>query len=565
MSKISIFDALEQNILTYNGCLTNGTAGGTYAKNVDMFGLIGGKLSGLMGSKVKGLRSLDPENDIEKEALALMVEAFQEDALLGTKNFFRTRNCRRYGGGIGIKRVTPLFVKWMTDNDHIDIVVKNLSNYVRFGYWKDIVNMYRIDTLKPYVVQFITQVIASPEVAYKTYPGFVDMSDVGIQRLMKFLPRQNMGSGKNKGGDKGVPGLALDLVKALSMSYPELDPQKNGGKSFDKLWRKFLADVDRSGWIVERDMCANKWNQIAAHGFQKIPSKALQRYGNAWVRHLNPELELFNAKVEKGEVKGPNANGLWPFEFKLLFKQHKGTPMYDTLVHQWNQMPQHLRTNGVRALNVIDGSGSMTSWGYYSAQKQDRSACDALAKKGIAPIDVAAFTAMFAAEQVEEPWRNQICTFSNRPQFFKVDGDPMNRFKQIRQHTEIANTNIIAVHQLIIERGLKHSLRDDQMINLMVIYSDMEFDSAGGREYKSAHDKAKELYRRAGYTMPVVVYWNINSYDKNLPVKADEKGTVLCSGPNPSVLEFLSTAQLVSPEALMLEVLNNEVYDSVVV
>lgn len=76
-------------------------------------------------------------------------------------------------------------------------------------------------------------------------------------------------------------------------------------------------------------------------------------------------------------------------------------------------------------------------------------------------------------------------------------------------------------------------------------------------------ENAKAKFERAGYKLPDVVFWNVDSRQNNTPVRHDERGVALVSGLTPNIFRQVLGADIVSPEAMMLEVLNSEKYDFV--
>jgi hypothetical protein len=75
----------------------------------------------------------------------------------------------------------------------------------------------------------------------------------------------------------------------------------------------------------------------------------------------------------------------------------------------------------------------------------------------------------------------------------------------------------------------------------------------------------EKMYAEAGYKMPKVVYWNIQSRQDNFPVHFDKVGTCLVSGFSPSLLTNLLSGKDMSPLSMMLTVVNSERYSVVTV
>ena len=79
------------------------------------------------------------------------------------------------------------------------------------------------------------------------------------------------------------------------------------------------------------------------------------------------------------------------------------------------------------------------------------------------------------------PDHNTYLTFSERPQL--VDLDPGKTLRDKLQialsHAEVANTNVEAAFQLILDTAVKHHLSQEELPQTLLILSDMEFDRCG--------------------------------------------------------------------------------------
>jgi hypothetical protein len=69
-------------------------------------------------------------------------------------------------------------------------------------------------------------------------------------------------------------------------------------------------------------------------------------------------------------------------------------------------------------------------------------------------------------------------------------------------------------------------------------------------------------YADAGYSMPNIVFWNLNAHD-NVPAKFNENGVALVSGFSPAIVKGVLAADLddFTPEAIMLKTIMSERYD----
>ena len=70
------------------------------------------------------------------------------------------------------------------------------------------------------------------------------------------------------------------------------------------------------------------------------------------------------------------------------------------------------------------------------------------------------------------------------------------------------------------------------------------------------------MYRKAGYEMPELVFWNVNA-SANMPIQADDTGTCLVSGCSPAILKTVLSGKTVSPIDVMMDSLYVERYDPI--
>lgn len=150
------------------------------------------------------------------------------------------------------------------------------------------------------------------------------------------------------------------------------------------------------------------------------------------------------------------------------------------------------------------------------------------------------------------------------------------------------NTDLHAAFSLILQRALDAKIRQDQMIETLFIFSDMQFDSAcysygtgsgssdsywGNRSWGARHvtnyTVAQEEFERNGYKLPKVVFWNLRGYglgeSASVPVTHTEEGTALVSGFSGQLLKlFMDGVQELEsfdPFNIMKEAIGKEKYN----
>ncbi len=87
----------------------------------------------------------------------------------------------------------------------------------------------------------------------------------------------------------------------------------------------------------------------------------------------------------------------------------------------------------------------------------------------------------------------------------------------------------------------------------------MEFDACTRNSSLSNFEQAKQLYKAHSYRLLQVVFWNIQSYNKQQPVKMNEQGCALVSGCTSNVFSQVTGGEM-EPYKNILNVLMSERY-----
>jgi hypothetical protein len=104
----------------------------------------------------------------------------------------------------------------------------------------------------------------------------------------------------------------------------------------------------------------------------------------------------------------------------------------------------------------------------------------------------------------------------------------------------------------------------------ILIVSDMEFDSCAtcgeSKGWYSFNRPDQRLfaviakkYEDAGYKLPRLIFWNVNSRTGTIPVKENELGVALVSGFSTNICKMVMSGKT-DPYECLLETLNSERY-----
>lgn len=291
-------------------------------------------------------------------------------------------------------------------------------------------------------------------------------------------------------------------------------------------YRKTVREIRKKIKTVEEKMSAKKWEEI---DYSHVPSQASRIYKDAFKKHDGERYSTFVGKAVKGEVK-INASTLYPYQIYKSVESNYS----ETLEALWNQLPDY--TQGKNALVVADVSGSMSG----------------------DPMSVAVSLALYFAERNQGQFKDHFITFSNNPKLQRVVGSNLrDKMNSIERAEWGYSTDIEKVFEMILYTAQANMVKAEEMPSTIYIISDMQFNGCtvwGDTAYQSFEKK----YKAAGYEMPSIVFWQVNSTSANLPTPKNQKGVALVSGFSPVI--FKMAVENKDPEQVMMDTINSERY-----
>lgn len=408
-------------------------------------------------------------------------------------------------GGAGERQTGIDIMTYMADN-HTDVMRKNLHLIPEYGRWSDVLPL--LDTkLSDETLSLISKALEG-----------------GDALCAKWLPR---GNGKNTNNKRWAK---------IIRNFLKLDP---------KSYRKLIVNLSDT---VEQKMCSNEFSEI---NYSHVPSKAMSDYMKAFGRRDYERFSKFLDSVSKGEAT-INSGAIYPYDVtkNMRYGDKSGADV------QWNSLPNYMEDNVERVIPMVDVSGSMN--------------CPAGKTNSVTCLDIAISLGLYISERNEGAFKDAFLTFSERPELQITKGKLSERYSQMNSSDWGMNTNLTSAFTTMLDSAVKNNVPTNEMPTVILILSDMEFDSCASRGYSlSAMEMIKEKYETAGYTMPKVTFWNINSRnDKNKPAQHNDKGVALVSGFSPAILKTLLSGVFVpelTPYEMMMEVLNDDRYTPVTV
>ena len=148
-----------------------------------------------------------------------------------------------------------------------------------------------------------------------------------------------------------------------------------------------------------------------------------------------------------------------------------------------------------------------------------------------------------------------------QPEIVQVRGTLSEKIKQMAYAKWEMNTNLHAAFDQLLQIAVRGKALQEDMPEVLLLLSDMQFDRCTRYDDRAVEMIARK-YSQAGYTMPKIVFWNLNSGYGNSPVTFDSRGTAHISGFSPSIMKSVLANDLedFTPYNVMLKTLMQDRY-----
>lgn len=313
-----------------------------------------------------------------------------------------------------------------------------------------------------------------------------------------------------------------------------------------KFYRKSLVEMTK---VVETNMCAKDWDSI---NFSHVPSVAASRYKKAFNRNT-PMYAAYVASLVKGDNPQVKVNAGAVFPYDVLKGRIGGYTKFDKteldlVQKQWEALPNFVGDANILPLVDVSGSMSCPAGGHGS-------------KSGVTCMEVAVSLGLYLADKNEGKFKDTFLTFSDKPELLNLKGNINQKIDQMVKSNWDMSTNLHKAFAKILDVAVQGGVPQEEMPDMVLILSDMQFNQCVKHD-DSAMQMIARKYTEAGYTLPKVVFWNLNAAYGNAPVKFDTSGTALVSGFSPSVVKPLLAGDLetFTPESVMLKTIMDDRY-----
>ncbi|AGF85538.1 hypothetical protein QJ854_gp244 [Moumouvirus goulette] len=454
---------------------------------------------------------------------------WKEDSEIAIRLLLNLRDIR---SGKGEKLIPIAIILYLKLNIETSVYESILHEYIKYGCWKDLLKIIEIDSYISSEYKISTSTGIEVKLFSEQLKEDINLlkssqqdKKSAISLCAKWAPSEY--SHYNK---KSLS-VANDIMYSLGMKPKE--------------YRKMLTNLREHLIILENLMSTQQFDKI---DFSKLPSVAIKKMNNAFIRDSNSNGKFSDARLQlknnyqkylsllqKGETK-VNVKGIHPHELVHEYlSSHKET---DTLIEaQWNTIRQQVLSSGAfnNVTAVVDVSGSMAGQ----------------------PMDVSIALGILVSECTQGPYHGQVITFHEKPSWHILTGSSLrDQVKSLIKAKWGGNTNMKSVFDLILKKAIDAKLKPNEMIKTLFIFTDMQFDNCSNDPWMTTFEYAKKQFNDHGYQIPNIVCWNLRtSSNKTLPVQHNEQGYAMLSGFSPELLKCIMNAENYNPFSIMMKVL----------
>ena len=462
------------------------------------------------GSLSKNTESFHGQTE---SALDLFQMAWLEDEYKAMQLSLWLRDCR---GGQGRRQSFRDIITWIAKN-YPEWIKANIHLIPQVGRWDDLIPLFET-SCEAYAISL-----------------WVDAIIQGNGLAAKWAPRQN----------KQHHEAFLSMRKASGLNVKE--------------YRKLLSSNTK---VIESQMSENAWGDIA---YNHVPSVAMHKLVNTFVRHDNLRFGAWSKSLsDPNSVNKINASVLYPHDCiktmraELSNKLHCGfytwsssrgdaNDVYensDIANAQFAALPNYMEKSNARIMAICDFSGSMD----VPIDANDMGS----GKSPIHRIDVAMGLGLYCSDRIGKgnPFYRMFMPFSTEARLVNWKDDTFSVAVQKYNDGYCGSTCIESALEKILDSAKMMNATNDQIPNLLLIISDMQWDRGNATAEETTVEAALRRFEAQGFTAPKVVYWDLAGYATS-PACFLQKNVGMVSGFSPSTLDAILGGEDFTPLAIM--------------
>ncbi|MBQ6715729.1 MAG: DUF2828 family protein [Clostridia bacterium] len=452
----------------------------------------------------------------KRDQIQLFEKAYIENSDLAMKLLFHLMDIRQ---GMGERQLFRTLLRHVA-RVWPESARKNVRFIAEYGRWDDILCLMGTPSQNEAISVIKAQLEKDLESLRLRENG---QKDAPISLLAKWLPSVNTSS-------KRSCAMGKRLAKAFSMD--------------EKSYRRMLSSLRANICLTERYLTKKTPEKI---NYEAVPAGAMLKYRCSFKKH---DGERFSAYLQDvGNLdKQMHADTLFPYEIlRPFFKNEwvmvpKGEKTLDML---WESM--RFEVGNANALSVIDTSSSMY-WRRNNA---------------VTPALISQAMGIYCAERCKGLFHNMFITFNRIPTLMEIKGKTLaDKLRCLQNAPWGGSTDLERVFDLILLSAVKEKAPQNELPEVLYIFSDMEFNQAIERPNETIYENARLNFEQAGYLLPAVVFHNVNSWQMQTPVQAHTKGAALTSGASVHSLKEKFDGNI-TPMSHMLRVLLSKRYEPI--
>ena len=435
---------------------------------------------------------------------ALFEEAYKVDPLFATKIAFYARDVR---GGLGERRTFRAIMRYMAEY-HPEALRPNLDLIGVFGRYDDLYCLIGTPLEDDMWAAMRKQFEEDKENA---------INGKAVSLLAKWIKTADASSESTR---------KLGIKTAIKLGYPV--------RNFKRIVRYLRKRIG----VIESLMSTGRWDEIK---YPEVPSRAMMIYRNAFMKHDEQRYREFIDKAFTGEAK-INSSTLYPYDLVEKIWDHSWHRAKEdkTVEAQWRQLPNYVE-HGTNALVIADTSGSMNG----------------------RPMATSVGLAIYFAERNVGAYHNMWMSFSANPRIHILKGNTLaQKINALNKNDWDANTDLRKAFELVLDIAIKNNVPAEEMPKSLIVISDMEIDVCGNKEW-TFYEKMSQRFRKHGYQIPNIIFWNVNSRHDIFHADSKRIGVQLCSGQSTTVFKQMLSCIGMTPVEAMEKVINAERYDCI--
>jgi hypothetical protein len=334
-------------------------------------------------------------------------------------------------------------------------------------------------------------------------------------------------------------------------------------------YRKLVVQLSKRAKVVEQKMCRNAFDEIVP---AETPAVATKKYRKVFQNKTNDGsqrstdprraacAENFAAAIKDAIATGVGIKGTVAGAHGICKPYVDGQRLDQMTEAQWANLIKEMKDGGSlgSCFALCDVSGSMSG----------------------VPMEVCVALGLVVAELASGPFKDHVLTFETDPKFHRIEGETLHaKVRNLLRAPWGGSTDFAKALNLMLQVAVSAKVRPEDMPQMLIVFSDMQFNVAESGGYYSGTARSKtgfvhatasirEAFRKAGYEMPHLVFWNLRGSCTAQPCETISEGVSTMSGYSQAMLKAFMEGKVLdmakeTPWDRVKAVLDDERYEPV--